>query len=271
MTAHPGPADDDYTVDELVVSVIASCFRDGDQVLNGLASFVPVCAIELARRSHAPELVWIAGASGVSPAEPRLTASTVEWPLWRDSVMYVDIAEELWDWVADDRFLGTFCVGAAQIDAYGNANNSVIGSFDRPKVRLPGTAGLADMGSLAKRIVYWVTDHNPRTLVEKVDFRSGIGYLRGAGERGRLGLRGGPELVVTNLAVFDFAPGSERMRLRSLHPGVPLEEVLAATGFEPVLPAEVATTPTPTPEQVRLIRDTIDPLGYRRRGFPQGR
>ncbi|TDB98189.1 CoA-transferase [Actinomadura sp. 7K534] len=264
------PADDpadDYTVDELMVCVLAACFQDGDQVLNGLSSFIPVCAIELARRTHAPGLVWIAGGSGVSPRSPRLTVSTFEWPLWRDSVMYVDVATELWDWVADERLLRTFCAGAAQIDAYGNANNSVIGSFDRPRVRLPGTAGLGDMGSLSKRIVYWVTDHSPRTLVERVDFRSAAGYLGGGGERARLGLGGGPDLVVTNLAVLDFAPVSERMRLRSVHPGVTVEQVLAATGFEPVLPAEVAATAVPTVRQVDLIRRVIDPEGYRRRGF----
>jgi glutaconate CoA-transferase subunit B len=272
MSGDAGPrpaATVEHTVDELMVCVIASCLRDGDQVMNGIASFIPVCAIELARRTHAPDLVWIAGGSGVAPDRPRLTGSTFEWPLWQHSVMYVDIAHDLWDWVADEDLLGTFCVGAAQIDAYGNANNSVIGSFDRPKVRLPGTAGLADMSALDKRIIYWVTDHSPRTLVERVDFRSGIGYLDGGGERARLGIGGGPVLVVTNLAVFDFEPGTERMRLLSVHPGVSVDQVLAATGFLPVLPNQIETTAAPTREQVELLRTVIDPDGYRRRGVRQ--
>lgn len=255
-----------YTVDELMVCVLATCFGNDDQVLNGLSSHLPVVAVELARRTHAPDLVWIAGAAGVAPRDPRLTASTFEWPIWRDSVMYVDIAQELWDWVADDRFLRTFCVGAAQIDVYGNVNNSVIGDFRRPRVRLPGTAGLADMGSLGKRLVYWVPQHSPRTLVERVGFRSGIGYLDGGGERARLGIGGGPELVVTDLAVFDFDPGSERMRLTSLHPGVDFDQVRAATGFPLTVSDPVRTTAAPTAEQVRLIRE-IDPHGYRKRGF----
>ncbi|MFC0530033.1 CoA-transferase subunit beta [Phytohabitans kaempferiae] len=260
----------DYTVDELMVAVLAACFDNDDQVCNGLSSFIPVCAIQLARMTHAPDLVWIAGAAGVDPGEVELTASTFEAPLWRDSVMYLEHYAEFWDYAASDRFLLKFCAGAAQIDAYGNTNNSVIGRWDRPKVRLPGTAGLGDMGSLGKQLIFWVTDHSTRTLVERVDFRSGIGYLNGGGERARLGLRGGPSLVVTNLAVFDFEPGSERMRLASVHEGVGVDDVLAATGFTPVVPADVPRTPAPTAEQVRLIRDEIDPTGFRKRGFRSG-
>jgi glutaconate CoA-transferase subunit B len=268
MTAGPGgePAED-YTVDELMVARIADCFANDDQACNGLASFIPVCAIQLARLTHAPDLTWIPGGSGVDPAAPELTASTFEWPLWRDSVMYLELYGEFWDYVSSARLFRTFCLGAAQIDAYGNANNSVIGRFDRPKVRLPGTAGLADMSTLDRRLIYYVTDHNPRSLVERVDFRSGIGYLDGNGERAWLGIGGGPDLVVTNLAVLDFEPGSQRMRLKSVHPGVTVEQVLAATGFAPVIPPHVPVTDAPTAGQVALLRTRIDPAGYRKRGF----
>jgi glutaconate CoA-transferase, subunit B len=241
-TGNAGEAATDYTVDELMVARVAACFSSGDQACNGLASFIPVCAIQLARLTHAPDLVWVPGGSGVDPVAPELTASTFEWPLWRDSVMYLELDGEFWDYVSSGRFFCTFCLGAAQIDAYGNANNSVIGSFGRPRVRLPGTAGLADMTAMDKRLIYYVTDHNPRSLVERVDFRSGIGYLGGNGERARLGIGGGPALVVTNLAVFDFDPDSERMRLTSVHDGVSVERVLEATGFEPVVPPRVPVT-----------------------------
>jgi glutaconate CoA-transferase subunit B len=259
----------DYDVEELMIARIADCFRGDDQVGNGLASFLPVCAIQLARLTHAPGLTWIAGGCGIDPAQPRLSASTFEWPLWRDSVMYLDVDTEFWDFLSADRFCRTFCLGAAQLDAYGNLNNSVIGSFDRPRVRLPGTAGLADLTTLNKRLIYFVLDHQPRTLVERVDFRSGIGYLGGHGERGRLGIGGGPELVVTNLAVFDFEPGTERMRLKSVHEPGTVRQVLDATGFDPVVPAEVPATPPPTAEQVELIRTVIDPGGWRKKGIRQ--
>jgi glutaconate CoA-transferase, subunit B len=263
---HGGAPSADYTVDELMVARVAGCFGNDDQACNGLASFIPVCAIQLARLTHAPDLVWIAGGSGVNPAAPRLTASTFEWPLWHDSVMYLELYGEFWDYVSSSRLFRTFCLGAAQVDAYGNANNSVIGSFDHPRVRLPGTAGLADMTTLDKRLIYIVPDHNPRSLVERVDFRSGIGYLGGNGERERLGIGGGPELVVTNLAVLDFEPGTQRMRLKSVHAGVTVQQVLAATGFDPVIPPAVPVTPAPTAAQVTLLRTVIDPDGYRKRG-----
>ncbi|MCY4630426.1 MAG: CoA-transferase, partial [bacterium] len=109
---------------------------------------------------------------------------------------------------------------------------------------------------------------NPRSLVAEVDFVSCAGYLGGGDERERLGLTGGPELVVTNLCVMDFEPQSKHMRLRSVHPGVTVEQVLEATGFEPLLPpGDVPTTPEPSAEQVRLIREVIDPHGMRHREF----
>ena len=198
-----------YTVDEIMCATLAAQFADGDEVCNGMASFIPVAAIMLARLTTAPELVWLAGAAGVDPRPDRVPASTLESPLWRDSVMYLEQFSDFWHYAQSGRHLQTFCVGAAQLDRYGNANNSIIGDdYHRPKVRLPGTAGLADMGALGKRLLYWNPNHSPRALVEKVDFVSCPGYLGGGDERERLGLGGGPEFVVTNLAVLDFDPES---------------------------------------------------------------
>lgn len=260
----------EYTVDELIVSTVAQWFDNDDQVCNGIASFIPVCAIQLARLTHAPDLVWVAGGSGVDPVRPRLTDSTFEWPIWQDSVMYLELYGEFWDFVGTGRHLRKFCIGAAQIDAYGNANNTVIGPYHRPTVRLPGSAGLADLTTLDKQLLYIVPDHSPRSMVERVDFRSGIGFLDGHGERAELGIGGGPELVVTNLAVLDFEPISRRMRLKSLHQGVTLDQVLAATGFEPVVPTHLPTTPPPPATHVELLRTVIDPDGYRTRGVRAG-
>lgn len=257
----------EYTVDEIMCATLAAQFRDGDEVCNGMASFIPVAAIMLARQTNAPGLVWLAGAAGLDPRPDRVPASTLEAPLWRDSVMYLEQYSDFWHYAQNGRNLGIFCVGAAQLDMYGNANNSVIGSdYHAPKVRLPGTAGLGDMGSLGKRLFYWNTNHNPRSLVERVDFRSAAGYLDGGDERERLRLGPGPEIVVTNLAVLDFHPESKRMRLRSVHPGVTVEQVQEATGFELLLPdGAVPETAAPTEEQVRLLREEIDPDGLCKR------
>lgn len=269
MSWQDSPPATDYTVDELMIAVLASLFEDGDQACNGMASFLPVSAFMLARLTHAPDLIWLAGAAGLEPRPAKVPASTLEAPLWNDSVMYLEQFGDFWNYALNGRWLTKFCVGAAQLDMYGNANNSVIGTdYHAPKVRLPGTAGLGDMGSIGKDLYYWNPNHNPRALVEKVDFISCAGYLGGGDERDRLGLTGGPRAVVTNLAVLDFDPESKRMRIKSVHPGVSVEEVQEATGFElAVSDAEVPSTAVPTEEQVRLIRDEIDPDGMRKREF----
>jgi len=266
------PPAEDYTVDELMVATLAGFFRDGDQATNGLASFIPVAAFMLARLTHAPGLVWLASSVGLEPRPRRIPASTLEAELWRDSVMYIDQYTDFWNFVLNGRWITKFCVGAAQIDRFGNANNSVIGpDYHAPKVRLPGTAGLADMCSIGKDLYYWMPDHSPSSLVERVDFVSGAGWLGGGEEREKLGLGGGPRAVVTNLAVLDFEPRSKHMRLRSTHPGVAVDAVRAATGFEPLLPeGPVPVTPPPSRDQVRLIRQVIDPCGMRKRGLGRG-
>jgi glutaconate CoA-transferase subunit B len=261
---------DDFTVDELMVTTLAAFFRDGDQVCNGMASFIPVAAFMLARATHAPGLVWFASSIGLDPRPSRIPDSTLEASLWSDAVMYLDQYRDFWNIVGNGRWITKFCVGAAQLDQFGNANNSVIGDdYHAPKVRLPGTAGLADMCSLNKKLYYWIPNHSPRSLVSRVDYISGAGYLGGGDERERLGLGHGPQAVITNLAVLDFEPNSKRMRLVSLHPGVTLDQVQKQTEFDLLIPdTEIPETVTPSEEHIRLVREEIDPDGMRRHGFP---
>jgi glutaconate CoA-transferase subunit B len=264
------PTAEDYSVDELMVTELASQFGNDDQCCNGMASFIPVAAFMLARLTHAPDLVWLPSSGGLESRPDRIPASTLEAPLWRDSIMYVEQYGDFWNFVLNGRWIEKFCVGAAQLDQYGNANNSVIGSdYHAPEVRLPGTAGLADMGSIGKTLYYWNPNHSPRSLVEKVDYISAAGYLDGGDARERLGLEGGPQLVISNLAVMDFEPVSKRMRLKSVHPGVTPDLVQELTGFELLMPeGTVAKTMPPSREQVRLIREVIDPDDMRKHGFP---
>jgi len=228
----------EYSVDELMVTTMADLFQDDDQVCNGMASFIPVAAFMLARLTHAPGLIWLASAAGLDPRPGRVPASTLEAPLWSDSVMYLEQYGDFWNYALNGRWIQKFCVGAAQLDQYGNANNSVIGDdFDAPKVRLP-------------------------------DFISAAGYLEGGEARKRLGLKGGPQMVISNLAVMDFEPQSKKMRLKSLHPGVNVEEIRQATGFELVMPVgAIPETKPPSKAQVELIREVIDPDEMRKRGF----
>jgi glutaconate CoA-transferase subunit B len=260
------PASADYSIDELLITVLADQFSNGDQATNGMGSFVPVAAFMLARLTHAPDLIWLASTVGLEPRPKRIPASTLEAPLWKDSIMYLEQFGTAWDLLLNGRWIKKFCVGAAQLDQFGNANNSVIGTnYHAPKVRLPGTAGLADLCSLGKDLYYWNFNHSPRALVEKVDFISGAGYLTGGDAREKLGLTGGPQMLVTNLAVMDFHPDSKRMRLKSVHPGVTVSQVQEATGFKLLVENEVVETRVPTEAQLSLIRDVIDPDGMRKK------
>ncbi len=253
------------SLDELVVTALAVEFGDDTVIFNGAVSFVPVCAILLARATHAPNLVWAASSIAVDPQPQEIPESTLSDRLWGGATMLHSSAADFWPWAEAGR-LNSFCFRGAQIDAYGNVNNTVIGSYADPKIRLPGGGGMADLGCVVPRIYLWSTTHDPRTFVERLDFRSGLGYGDGPGFRESLGLTGGPRVCVTNLCVMDFDPERARMRLRSVHPGVTVEDVVAATGFELILDRDVPETPAPSAEQVRLIR-TLDPTGARRREF----
>jgi len=255
----------DWTLDELVVTALARAFDDDIRAFNGAVSFVPVTAFMLARATHAPGLTWVASSIAVDAHPESIPESTLSDALWGGATMYQSSAFDFWPYAQNGR-LNAFCFRGAQIDARGNVNNTVIGSFDAPKIRLPGGGGMADLGCLCERVFLWSTTHDPRTFVERLDFRSGIGWGDGPDHRASLGLRGGPQLCVTNLAVLDFHPQSRRMRLCSVHPGVSVDEVVAATGFELVIEGEIPQTPEPTAEEVRLIRE-LDPTGARKREF----
>jgi glutaconate CoA-transferase subunit B len=255
----------DYTVDELVVAALARELPDDTVAFNGAVSFVPVCAFMLARETSSPNLVWVASSIAVDAHPEAIGESTLSDALWEGATMLQSSAADFWAYAQSGR-LNTFCFRGAQIDSCGNVNNTVIGSYAEPKIRLPGGGGMADLGCQVPRIYLWSTTHDVRTFVSRLDFRTGMGWGDGGDHRERLGLRGGPRVCVTNLAVMDFHPDSKRMRLRSVHPGVTVEQVVAATGFELVIDGDVAQTPPPTAEEVRIIR-RVDSTDARKREF----
>lgn len=257
----------DYTIDELMVVALSRQFTDADIMLNGTVSYIPVAAFMLARETHAPGLTWVAGAVGVDAQPGFIIGNTLDPTMWKDCVMYLPQVADMWGYVHSNT-LETFCIRGAQIDQYGNVNNSVIGKdYHHPKVRLPGSAGMGDMCSLHKKIYIWSTTHNPRTFVEKVDFLAAPGYLTGGDARAKLGLRNGPEVVVTDLCVMDFEPVSKRMRLKSVHRGITPQRVQQETGFELVMPAHVPETAPPSAAELELLRKKIDPKNMRKIEF----
>jgi glutaconate CoA-transferase, subunit B len=256
----------DYTIDELMVVTLARQFTDDDIMLNGTISFIPVSAALLARATHAPGFTWVAGAVGVDADPGSIVGNTLDPTMWKNCVMYLPQLEDMWGYVHRNT-LDTFCIRGAQIDKFGNVNNSVIGDFKKPKVRLPGSAGMGDMSTLDKKIYIWSTTHNPRTFVDKVDFLAAPGYLDGGDARQKLGLKHGPELVITDLCVMDFEPVSKRMRLKSVHRGVSAEQVREKTGFELLMSDNVVETEAPTIEQIEVLRRRVDPKAMRKLEF----
>jgi glutaconate CoA-transferase subunit B len=244
---------------ELMLSAAARLLEDGSTVIVGTGA--PCAAAMLAQKTHAPNMTILFEAGGVGPLLPAMPISvgdsrTFYRGLWATSMD--NIMSLLQQGSVDVGF-----IGGAQIDRYGNINSTVIGEYERPKVRLPGSGGANDLASLCWRSIC-MTVHTARRFVEKVDFITTPGYLDGPGARERAGLPPGtgPGSVVTNLAILGFHPTSRQMMVESLHPGVRRQEVVGNTGFELLWPDALAETASPTKEELRLLREVIDPQGY---------
>jgi glutaconate CoA-transferase, subunit B len=254
----------DCSVAELMAVVMSHEFRDDDFGAVGAASQIPMCAMRLAQKTHAPNLWYLYGGSGAVNSKAKMLLESAADYRNLDGAVY---RAPLMD-VIDFEFSGRFtvgCFGGMQIDQYGNVNMVCIGDYARPKVRGPGTIGLAFLSSF-RRILLYVQHHDPRLFVRKVDFVSGPGFGKNAAlERYRPRWSQGPVVVVTPLAVMDFQTPDRRIRLRSVHPGHTAEEVQSQTGFDLVVEGNIATTPQPSPEELRIIREEIDTTGVLRR------
>ena len=249
-----------YNAMELMICCAARLLEDGRTVAVGTG--VPCAAAMLAQRTTAPELVIFFEAGGVAPRLPPMPISVGDSRTFYRGLMATsmcDIMETCQRGLMDYTFLG-----GAQIDAYGNLNSTMIGGdYARPKVRLPGSGGANDLASLCWRILV-VTNHDRRRFVEKLDFLTTPGYLTGPGAREAAGLPPGtgPYRVITDLAVLGYDEQTKRMEILSLHPGVELEQVRAATGFELGVHTPLATTQPPTERELRILREEVDPHRY---------
>ncbi len=224
---------------------------------------LPNIAVNLAQRTVAPDLdlVYEAGVFGARPA--RLPLSIGD-PTIVTGATAVTSMFELFAFYLQGGLVDVGFLGAAQIDRFGNINTTVIGPYDAPVTRLPGSGGACEIAINAREI-FVIVRQSRRSFVERIDFRTSPGNLGGAEnaertrrEQGWLGR--GPSVVVTDLGIYHFDESGE-MRLDSLHPGVTLEKVRAAMGWEPRMATDLATTPAPTEEELRLIRVELDPEG----------
>jgi glutaconate CoA-transferase subunit B len=245
-----------YSASELLAVIAARHLRDDITVFAGVG--VPLLAAALAQKTRAPALTIVVEGGIIGPRiKPgRLPVSTNEMRVAYQASMLPGITDTFL--FAQRGFLDVGFIGGAQVDQHGNVNSTVVGPFDRPKVRLPGTGGANDIASLCREVMI-VTAHEKRRFVPKVDFVTSPGWLAGDGARERAGLRfGGVSRVVTTLGVFGFDPASRRMRVDALHPGVSLDAVREQTGFELLAAPAIETTVAPTPDELEALR-ALDP------------
>jgi glutaconate CoA-transferase, subunit B len=221
---------------------------------------LPNIAVALARHTVAPEieLIYESGVYGSRPARLPLSIGDPCLVTGATSVMSM---VELFQYFLQGGLVDVGFLGAAQLDRHGNINTTVIGDYRRPKVRLPGSGGACEI-AINAREVFILMRQSSRSFVERIDFRTSPGNLGGAASRAAQGWQGkGPSVVVTDLGSYDFDPETGEMRLVAVHPGVSLDDVRAATGWDLRVADDLQTTPAPSDEELRLIREELDPQG----------
>lgn len=247
----------DYTSSELMTINAARLLRNGDVVFVGVG--LPNLACNLARRTHAPELylIYEAGVIGARPSRLPLSIGDPTLVSGATGVcsMYDIFTHYLQRGNVDVGFLG-----GAQIDRFGNINATVIGDYNHPQVRLPGSGGSMEIAAWADRC-YVMTPHQKRRFPEKVDFTTSAGFLNGGGARQAAGVRGkGPQAVVTHLGILEPDETGELV-LAALHPGCTAEAAHSNTGWELKVSPNLRQTLPPTIEELRILREELDPEG----------
>jgi len=252
-------AEQNYSIQELITIIFARDIKDGELGILGASAAIPMAACKLAQQIHAPNMNWISGGSGIVNPRGPLIASSSSYRASHGADAYLRLEDVS---AIENRRIDFFFAGGVQCDPYGNLNLVGVGDWKRPKFRAPGTIGLVFLPR-AKRFYIYSISHNPRFFVEELDFRSGIGFLRGP-EEWKQKARfpgGGPSLVVTDLATLDFDPKSLRMCLKTIHPEITVEEVQEKTGFEIHVPDHVPETKPPSKEELTILRK-IDKKGF---------
>ncbi|HEX4954331.1 MAG TPA: CoA-transferase [Thermoanaerobaculia bacterium] len=241
-----------YTAAELMICQAARELADGELVFVGIG--LPNVACNLARRLHAPELVLLYESGAIGAVPERVPLSIGDPALVTRCLAVAPMTEVFYTYLQGGRIDVGFLQGA-QVDRHGNLNTTVIGDYEHPKVRLPGSGGACEIAIHAKRVLV-VAPQTRKSFPEKVDFITSPGFLGGGDERARLGLPGaGPQRVITDLACYGFADGE--MVLETLHPGVTLDQVRANLGWEPRLAPNVGTTQPPSAEELRVLRTEL--------------
>jgi glutaconate CoA-transferase subunit B len=242
----------DWTSDEMMTVAAARALHDGVVCFVGIG--LPSTAANLARRTHAPNLVLVyeSGTLGAKPAHLPLSIGDGVLAESADSV--ITVPEVFNYWLQPGRVDIGF-LGAAQIDRFANINTTVIGGdYEHPKIRLPGAGGAPEIAASCREVIV-VVRQSRRTFTDRVDFVTSVGFGAGPGDRERLGLRGaGPRRVITDLGVLEPDPDTCELVLTHLHPGATVEQATEATGWPLVVRDDLAVTEPPTGAELDVLR-----------------
>jgi acyl CoA:acetate/3-ketoacid CoA transferase beta subunit len=246
-----------YTPTELLAYIAASTLEDGKSVFVGTG--LPMIAAMLAQRTFAPNLLIIFEAGGIGPKPPVLPISVGDSRTFYRAVCASSMHDVMSQ--AQSGYIDYGFLGAAMIDKYGNINTTVIGDWEKPKVRLPGSGGANDIGSFCFRTVIIMKQEKDK-FVDKLNFITTPGYIDGPNGRKKAGLsEGGPYRVITQLGVYDFDEETKRLRLLSIHPGVSIEDIKNNSSMEIIIPSNVEVSKEPDEKSLKVLRE-IDPDGF---------
>jgi glutaconate CoA-transferase subunit B len=243
-----------WTSDEMMSVAAAREISDGTVCFVGIG--LPSTAANLARATHASRAVLIYESGCIGAKPDRIPPSIGDGVLSRSADAVVAVPEIFTYWLQAGRIDVGF-LGAAQVDRWGNINTTVVGKYAAPAVRLPGAGGAPEIATSCKRVIITLR-HNPRALVEKVDFVTSFGHGDGTGSRERLGLPGaGPQVIITDLGVLRYDTSAAQFVLTDVHRGVQVEEVIAATGWALKLAPSVRETPAPRQAELDALRSFV--------------
>ena len=261
----------DYTVDEMMTVLMAREVRNDDVMIVGVATPMVWAAFTLAKVTHAPDAIYHYIMGNTFVMEPRQVSLLYLEMNTARAYRFQDSVECTLESLPSDKLTTIEFFRPAQIDQYGNTNNICIGDWEKPKIRLPGAAGILDFSMFYARGSFLYTPrHDKRTFVPTEDlfFISGVGFPEG---KPSICGGSGPQCVITNLGYLDFEEKSKRMRISTIHPEIDIETVKESTGFELVIPQNLKETKPPTVKELKLLREKVDPLRIRKLEVLSGR
>jgi glutaconate CoA-transferase subunit B len=255
MTITRKPRGTPASASEVQTIVAARLLREARSVFIGVGR--PSTAAILARMVHNPDLVLVYESGTIGAKPYRIPLSIGDGELAETAEAVVSVPEMFNYWIGPGRIDVAF-LGAAQVDRHANLNSTVIGDYDQPKTRLPGAGGAPEIAAGCGEVVI-VAPHSKRTFVERLDFRTTVGFGDGPGDRERLGFRGrGPTAVITDLGVLEPDPQTKELTLTRLHPGVEVEAVREATGWDLAVAAEPDRTEEPDQAELEALRELLE-------------